>query len=297
MRPSRIAPWSFAFLAAAGVAAALLTALPASAQEEPDPINWQPGPMTADLGEIAQIAVPAGYVFADAGEARRLLELMGNPTSGIELGVVMPDTPEGQTPWFVFFEFDPVGYVKDDEKEDLDAPALLASIREGNDKANAFRKDRGWSTLDITGWEVPPFYNEQTNNLEWAIRGSSEGDGVVNYSTRLLGRKGVMSVDLVLSPEQLAAAKPAYQALLPGFSYKSGERYAEFRSGDKIAAYGLTALVAGGAGAMAAKSGLLAKFWKVIVAGLVALGAGFKKILGLFRRGEQTAGSTPGATA
>ena len=46
--------------------------------------------------------------------------------------------------------------------------------------------------------------------------------------------------------------------------FKAGSRYAEFGQGDKIAAYGLTALVAGGAGAALAKSGLLSKMWKAI---------------------------------
>jgi uncharacterized membrane-anchored protein len=64
----------------------------------------------------------------------------------------------------------------------------------------------------------------------------------------------------------------------------SGQKYSEFKSGDKVAAYGLSALVLGGAGVMAAKMGLFAKlgvilgkFWKGIVFGLIALGALVKK--------------------
>jgi len=45
--------------------------------------------------------------------------------------------------------------------------------------------------------------------------------------------------------------------MIGGFSYSSGYKYAEWRSGDKVAAYGLTALVAGGAGVALVKSGLL----------------------------------------
>jgi uncharacterized membrane-anchored protein len=251
------------------------------------PIDWQSGPLTGALGTVAEVQVPDGYVFADAKEARRLLEMMGNPTSGSELGVIMPKVAENEEPWFVFFEFDPVGYVKDDEKESLDAAALLSSIQDGNASANKERQKRGWSTLDITGWEVPPFYNAQTNNLEWAIRGESEGHGVVNYSTRLLGRKGVMRVDLVLSPEQLSTVKTAYASLASGFTFKSGEKYAEYVAGDKIAAYGLTALVAGGAGALAAKTGLLAKLWKLVVAGVVAAGAAVSRWVKALR-GKQT---------
>jgi len=75
---------------------------------------------------------------------------------------------------------------------------------------------------------------------------------VVNYNTRLLGRKGVMEVSLVVDPEKLSATMPAYQALLKDYDFKQGERYAEFRQGDKIAKYGLAALVTGAVGLLRA---------------------------------------------
>ena len=77
-----------------------------------------------------------------------------------------------------------------------------------------------------------------------------------------------------------------------GFEFTSGNRYAEFMAGDKVAEYGLTALVAGGAGAALAKSGLLAKMWKAIVLGAIAAFAGLKKVLaGVF--GKKSAEETP----
>jgi uncharacterized membrane-anchored protein len=97
---------------------------------------------------------------------------------------------------------------------------------------------------------------------------------------RLLGRRGVMNVDLVLAPEEVDAVVPAFEKVLGGFAFKQGSRYAEFVQGDKVAAYGLTALVAGGAGAALAKSGLLGKFWKAIVVGVLALVGFIKKLFG-----------------
>ena len=94
---------------------------------------------------------------------------------------------------------------------------------------------------------------------------------MLNHSVRLLGRGGVMSVDLVVSPEHYQRALPAFNGVIGKFEYKAGHTYAEWRDGDKIAAYGLTALVAGGAGAVLAKTGLLQKFGKAIV---LALGGG-----------------------
>jgi uncharacterized membrane-anchored protein len=78
--------------------------------------------------------------------------------------------------------------------------------------------------------------------------------------------------------------------LLAGYSYQTGNSYAEFRPGDKIAKYGLGALVLGGAAVGAAKLGLftwllvfLKKGWKLVVVAFVAVVSFFKKLFA--RRG------------
>jgi len=75
---------------------------------------------------------------------------------------------------------------------------------------------------------------------------------------------------------------------LDGFRFKSGEKYAEFTQGDKIAKYGLTALIAGGAGAAATKFGIfkfLGKFGKAIFLAIFAFFAAiWGKIKGIFKR-------------
>jgi uncharacterized membrane-anchored protein len=258
------------------VVVSLLSA-PAYAQSgEGSGIEWQEGPTTGQLGEIARIQVPEGYRFTGRDGVRRFMELTQNPVSGDELGVLVSP---GDDNWFVIFEFNPIGYVKDDEKGDLDANAILASLKKGNERGNEERRKRGWATLDLLGWSTPPRYDPVTNNLTWAIRGSSEGTEVVNHSVRLLGRRGVMDADLVLGPGQVGSAVPEFDRLLTGFEFVSGNRYAEWVKGDKVAAYGLTALVAGGVGAAAAKSGLLGKLWKVLVFGAIAVAASAKRLL------------------
>ncbi len=241
-------------------------------------IPWQEGPVTGQLGDIARIEVPEGFRFTGRDGVRRFMELTQNPVTGDELGVlVSPAGPDDQT-WFVIFEFNPIGYVKDDEKGTLDADAILKSLKAGNERGNDERRKRGWATLDLLGWSTPPRYDPVTNNLTWAIRASSEGSEVINHSVRLLGRRGVMDADLVLGPTQVTTAVPEFDRLLTGFEFAPGNRYAEWVKGDKVAAYGLTALVAGGVGAAAAKSGLLGKLWKLLVLGAVALAAAFKRL-------------------
>jgi hypothetical protein len=60
-----------------------------------------------------------------------------------------------------------------------------------------------------------------------------------------------------------------------------------FQPGDRLAGYGLTALVGGGAVAVAAKTGLLQKFGKFLVFLVVGALAGLKKLLSAFRAQRQ----------
>ena len=270
--------------AACGVV--LLSLLVAGAGEErelplQDKLQWIKGPTNVSLADIAEVNVPPGYAFLAAQDTRTLLEAFGNPTDGSELGMLAPEP----TKWFVVFQFSDVGYVKDDDKDKLDADKMLSSIQAGNEEANQQRKKMGSAPLSITGWEQPPRYNELTHNLEWAIRGESEGDPVVNWNTRLLGRRGVMEVQLVVDPAELQATLPQYAEVLKSYSYKSGQSYAEYRQGDKVAKYGLAALVVGGAAVGAAKLGFfsalipfLKKGWVLIVAAVAAVASWFRRL-------------------
>lgn len=267
------------------LALAALWAGPAWAEEvAPPQLKWLRGPGKVPIGDgLAEIELGENHVFLDAEGTQRMLELGGNPVSGSELATVAPLSDDQG--WFIIFEWADIGYVKDDEGEDLDADAILESIREGNDAANEERERRGWSTIDIVGWHETPFYDSNTHNLTWAIIGESAEGRSVNRLIKLLGRRGVMSATLVASPEELDAAIPEVDALLTGYNFQPGSTYAEFVPGkDRLAEIGLTALIAGGAGVALLKSGLLARFWKLIVAAGAAVVAGIGK---LFGRGKQ----------
>jgi uncharacterized membrane-anchored protein len=255
----------------------------AYAQKPALDIKWQEGPSVGILGSQAEIRVPTGFVFAGASDTRKIMEAMQNPTSGTELGYLSP----AENDWFVVFEFDDVGYIRDDEKGSLDADAMLASIKKGTEAGNALRKKRGWSTMTILGWEQTPRYNETTHNLEWGIRGQSSEGPVINYNTRLLGRGGVMRVTLVTDPDKLAPTLPKFKEVLTGFDFKQGKKYAEYREGDKLAEYGLAALVVGGASAVALKAGVFKWLWKLLVVGGAAIAVAAKKI---FSRNKPPAG-------
>jgi uncharacterized membrane-anchored protein len=284
MRSLRLHPL---FVAAAAIFAATL-AVPAAAQEAEatgPQIDWVKGPKTVDLGAgIAEIRVGTDHLFADADETRKLMELHGNPVTDTEVGYITSMAEDES--WFTVFEYEKAGFVKDDDKDEIDADAILKGIREGTEASNEMRKKMGHEGLHVNGWYEAPHYDSATHNLVWATDNRTDsGERVINYNIRLLGRRGYMSATVVASPGELAKAKTSTANMLQSFAYKPGNRYAEFISGDKVAEYGLTALIAGGAGAAAAKLGLfgvigklLAKAWKFVILGFAALAAGLKKL-------------------
>jgi uncharacterized membrane-anchored protein len=236
------------------------------------PINWIQGPEFVNLGnDVAQTFIENDFLFASAGDTKRLMEYIGNPITNREVGLITSN--QGKN-WFIIFEYDPVGYVKDDEKESIDSDALFNSIKDATDYANKQRIKKGFPPLNIIGWYEEPHYDEESHNLVWALLGDEGNEQVVNYNTRLLGRYGYMSIVLVTDPETLDSMRPTLTQIIDDFSYKQGKTYAEYVQGDKIAKYGLLALVAGGAGATAAKFGIfkfLAKAGKGIIVAIIAL--------------------------
>ena len=169
---------AFVLLFATIVSAADSTSKDSTKDSLIDRVKWQKGPSSGTLGNLAQIKIPEKYIFAGGEDTKLLMEVMQNPVSGRELGFLAPE----KASWFIVFEFDDTGYIRDDEKGSLDAAAMLESIKAGNAEGNKERTKRGWPKLDITGWEQQPHYDEKTNNLEWAIRGQSEGRPVVNFN-------------------------------------------------------------------------------------------------------------------
>jgi uncharacterized membrane-anchored protein len=245
-------------------------------------LDWVKGPTTVTVSGNSTLKLPEDYVFLNAANTAKFEELTHNLSGGKEV-LIGPRSLQ----WAAYLEFSDDGYVKDDEK--IDADAILNSLKSSTERANEERRRRGWETMHIIGWAVPPAYNTTTKRLEWATLFESQSERGVNFFTKILGRRGVTSVVLVSSPDDQAASVVALNQVLTGYDFNAGERYAEYKPGDKVAEYGLTGLILGGAVAAAAKTGLLKGFWKliigfaaaawkVLVAGVVAAMAGLKSL-------------------
>jgi len=238
----------------------------AAFRKQLEALDWIRGPKKVQLFDNSNLQVPEGYLFLNPPDTAKLQALQHNLAGATQYFLAPEDFR-----WQVLFSFSNDGYVKDDEK--IDANALLKSIEDNTVEGNKARREKGWDEMEVVGWQTAPHYDTQTHRLEWAIDGKNvrTNDVVVNFNTRLLGRGGVMSAVLITAPDALAPAIAEFKGTLNGFEYVPGQRYAEYKPGDKIAKYGLAALVTGGAAAIAVKTGL----WKVIV---TAVAAGWKFI-------------------
>jgi len=164
-------------------------------------------------------------------------------------------------------------------------------MKAGDAAENEQRKAGGFPTMKLVGWAQPPSYNAAEHSLIWAREFDNEGEPThgLNYDVRMLGRSGVLSLNMVSAMPLLKDVGGAAEAFGKSVTFEPGAGYADFNaSTDKAAEYGLAGLVAGGTVvAVAQKLGLIAillKFSKLIFLGILAFGAGIwafvKRMLG-----------------
>ena len=283
----------------AALAVALLWAGAAAAQGDAqaaaqrrvlmDSLHYQTGSITLP-GADASLKVQPGFRYLDSGDTRKVLEqLWGNPPDESVLGMLIPDNAPlaSEHNWAVVVTYSDEGYVSDEDAAKMDYQKLLADMKQEIHDSNEDRKSQGYGTLELVGWAQPPNYDAASKRIYWARELEFDGnpEHEVNYDIRVLGRSGYLSLNAVASMSDLALVKDGMTRVLPMAQFDSGHAYADYKPGtDKLAAYGLAALVGGG---LAAKAGLFAKIGifllaakKLVLLGLVAIGAFLKKIFG-----------------
>jgi uncharacterized membrane-anchored protein len=249
----------------------------APAADQPRP---ELGPKKIELGDDLVLDLPENMGYFDRDAGRKLMEKMGNRVGDSFRGLVF----KREAGWLIELAYVGDGYVKDDDASDLKPDDILSSIKEGTEQANEFRKEKGFRAVHVDGWTEAPHYDRAVHHLVWGIKGKYD-DGAsasVNFYTRVLGRRGYVALNLMDAAESIETSKVDGLVVLRATTFKPGSRYEDFdKSKDKVAEYGLAALVLGGAGVAAVKLvkvGLLAKFGGKLIALLFAA----KKLLVLF---------------
>jgi uncharacterized membrane-anchored protein len=281
-----LAACMFAF-AAGSASAADADAEGQSAEQFVQSLHFRDGHIEVPEAK-AHFDLGSEFRYLDQADARRVLEdYWGNPPDTSVLGMVVPRTPalDQDASWAVVVTYSDDGYVSDEDATKIDYDDLLKTMQQETADANEERRKQGYEAIDLVGWAVPPRYEAGSKKLYWAkelhVDGASQN--TLNYDIRVLGRHGYLSLNAVAGMGGLPQVRDGMQQLLPMTGFDDGARYADHNpSTDKIASYGLATLIGGGLAAKAglfAKLGLLlAKLWKVVLIGLVALGGGIKKL-------------------
>ena len=261
-------------------------------------LHYQTGEIALAKAD-AHLHLKPGFRYLDQSDARKVLEdLWGNPPDEDVLGLLVPENAglDSDHSWAVVLTYsDSDGHVSDEDAAKIDYTQMLKDMQQGTQEENEERKKSGYSTVQLVGWAQPPRYDAETKKLHWAKElAFSDADGhTLNYDIRVLGREGYLSMEAVADMADQALVNDGMQQVLPLAEFDSGHRYADFNpKTDKLAAYGLAALVAGG---IAAKTGLLAKIGvmllaakKLVAVAFVAVAAFVKKIFGGRGRGGGT---------
>ena len=262
-------------------------------------LKFQQGDITLHDG-LATLRVPEGFRFLNATDAQTVLvKLWGNPPNSADpLGMLMPGevSPLEKDSWAVILTYEPDGYVSDKDAEKINYTDLLGQMRKDVASVNEERQKAGYEPVHLIGWAKEPRYDKQTHKLYWAkeLRFGSQLGNTLNYNIRMLGRGGVLVLNAVAGMSQLAEIEQATPKILTAIDFNPGHRYADFNpKSDKVAEYGLAALVAGTATAAAVKLGFFKGLWiailaakKFIVIGVVAVAAAIRK---LFKRKQTPA--------
>ena len=238
-------------------------------------LKFQEGKITLP-GGIATLDLPASFRYLNPADTTRVLvDGWGNPPGLSSLGMIVPAgvNPISAAGWGVIVTYDKDGHVKDDDADSIKYDELLKDMQEATRQNNTARKEQGYAPMNLVGWAEPPSYDKAHHKLYWAKELKTAGDPAsgLNYNIRVLGREGVLVLNAVAGMQQIAQIKTEMQHVTAFTDFTAGNRYADFDSKtDKVAEYGIAALVAGG---VAAKLGLFGKLFALLLA--------FKKLVAL----------------
>ena len=287
-------------------AALSLPVVPAFAAATPAPVEASAAAEPAETAEhflaslkkkTGTVTLPSGiatlklndeFYYLDPADTERLLtDGWGNPPGFKTLGMIVPTavSPLSERGWGVIVSYKADGHISDEDAAKIDYADLLKQMQEEDEAENQERKKQGYAGLHLLGWAEPPHYDQQSHKMYWAreLKADDAKQTTLNYSIRVLGREGVLELNAVAAMADLPTIKQELPKVLAFTNFTDGNLYTDFNpSTDKMATYGLAALVAGG---IAAKAGLFAKIGifllaakKFLVIGVVALLAGIRKL-------------------
>ena len=183
----------------------------------------------------------------------------------------------------LFIQFIDSGYVKMDDWKNVDTKAM---IKEMNDDAKTWvehSKEKNIAYATNLSWVMKPQLDNQKNIVYYAYKVEWSNDVVTLESKSLvLGRSGYAEITFVTPYKENISLKTVSKSnkdKASTFKFESEKVYSEYKTGDKIAAVGIGALLATTLGVKALSPGLLAtlgkllaKFWFILLLPFIFIG-------------------------
>ncbi len=254
-------------------------------------------------GNLGKIQVPPGFKYLDQKQSEYVVvELWGNPKSeGMTLGMILPENQDVlDSAGYVFnIEYNEIGYVKDDDADDIDYDELLEEIKKDISEESKERVKMGLGAVSMVGWATKPFYDDDKKVLYWAKELKFEDNKIntLNYNVRILGRKGVMVLNAIANMPELPKVQKDIDKVLDMVKFNEGYKYENYDSSvDKVAAWTIGGLIAGKVLAKVGFFAIILKFGKFIILAIAAfIGLLWKRIRGRKNKTEQSTTPAPAA--
>jgi uncharacterized membrane-anchored protein len=213
-----------------------------------DGFEWQSGPATVFLEDIASVNVPENLAFFDEENTKRFMKENPPPPNGTEIGSLY--NMNMQLYWNVIFEYHNIGHVDDRDKNEIHANELLESYKQSpegqHEKASAENQS------SVLRWDVEPVYEESKHQLRYSLglRDPLLQNGIVNYKVNFLTREGYISVILVTPSYYFEESRKQFEEMvLQNVKVNKSHTYEEFNASfDKKSELGLIHLIPGGEG-------------------------------------------------
>jgi uncharacterized membrane-anchored protein len=239
----------------------------AALQKEYEAMNWQTGaPLYRFEDSHSEIALPGNFAILMGDEAQRYAYL----SNGVEFpgteALVYDRTSDGDGEMAI--EYVAEGFVKDNDWSDIDADDFLRQMIADQKESNKERVATGNRAFEVIGWIEKPTYDAGTHIARYILELGTPEEHWVNAVAVKLGRGGYHQFTWVGDVAEFrGGGNAALNTLLDKHSYDAGHRYADFKDGDKVAAYGIAGLVAAVAGVKLGKGLLAGAFAFFAIAG------------------------------
>lgn len=194
----------------------------------------------------SSISIPDGYALVLGSDADAIYKNIGEPAvESLEAYVCNLSNLDNA----VLFQNFQIGYVSTDDWKDIDPKALLSAIIENTEEGNKERLKNGNSEMHTLGWIQEPTLDKHSNTVYWAIElDRGENENIINAVALRLGREGYEEITWVTPISAYVPLGGELEVMLRAHRFDAGYRYDDYKAGDRIAEYGIAALVAASMG-------------------------------------------------